>query len=196
MSPGAIYHVTASRGSREHQRLPHIWSGAEIVMWSRGEEEAPRFADQILQSSQKSRGSKPNRPEEQLWKYRSTQGLWESQGSARLSRATVTWAKAWKRRADKATVSATTSWYLCLGRHQGWELKNGGLESTGHSRKERTLKNLLVLLALDFLCQAKNFGAWVWFLETVGEQRRGAMGTAPIGNPWTEDTSSAKLLDC
>lgn len=72
---------------REHQRLPYIWSGAEIIMWSHGEEEIPCFADQNLQSSQKSRGSKPNWPEEQLWKYLSTQGAWENQGSGRLSRA-------------------------------------------------------------------------------------------------------------
>lgn len=96
---------------------------AEIVMWSHWEEEAPRFADQNLLSSQKSRGSKLNWPEEQLWKYLSIQGVWESQGSGRLSRATpdtwatVTWAKACKWTADKAIVTATTSWYLCLGRH-------------------------------------------------------------------------------
>lgn len=32
--------------------------------------------------------------------------------------APVTWAKAWKWAADKATVTATTSWYLHLGRHR------------------------------------------------------------------------------
>lgn len=108
----------------ELQRPPHIWSGAEIVMWSHGEEEAPCFADQNLQSNQKSRGSKFNWPEEQLWKYLSTQRVWESQGSGRLSRAiplkyraTVTWAKAWKWTADKATVTATTCWYLRLNTH-------------------------------------------------------------------------------
>ena len=66
------------------------------------------------------------------------------------------------------------------------------MDNTGHSRKERTLKNLLVLLALNVLCQAKTFGAWVGILRTAGEQRWGAMGTAPHGRQhWAEDTSSA-----
>ena len=151
--PCALYpqgQFTTTLPPRDHQSTPHIWSGAEIVLWSHGEEEAPCFADQNLQSSQKSRGSKPSQPEEQLWKYRSTQGLWESQGSGGLvgdsseTRATVSWVKAWKWTAAKATVTATTSWYLCLGRHRGGNWKTEGwralwttqdtAEKRGHSK--------------------------------------------------------------
>ena len=70
------------------------------------------------------------------------------------------------------------------------------MDNTGHSRKERRLKNLLVLLALNALCQVKNFGAWVGFLRTVGEQRWGAMGTAPTGNTGLRTLAVLHLLDC
>lgn len=54
---------------------------------------------------------------------------------------------------------------------------------------------MLVLLALNVLCQAKNFGAWEGFLRTVGEQRWGGMGTAPIGNTGLRILSVLHLPD-
>lgn len=71
-----------------------------------------------------------------------------------------------------------------------------GAHRTYLSRKERILKNLLVLLALNDLCQAKNSGACVGFLRTVGEQRWGGMGTAPIGNTELRTLAVLHLLDC
>lgn len=64
------------------------------------------------------------------------------------------------------------------------------------SRNEKTLEHLLVLLALNVLCQAKNFGAGVGFLRTVGEQRWGRMGTAPIGNTGLRILAVLHLPDC
>lgn len=71
------------------------------------------------------------------------------------------------------------------------------MDNTGHiSAEKRTLKNLPVLLALNVLCQAKNFGARVGFLRTVGEQTWGGMGTAPIGNTGLRTLALLHLPDC
>lgn len=122
---------------------------AEIVMWSHWEEEAPRFADQNLLSSQKSRGSKLNWPEEQLWKYLSIQGVWESQGSGRLSRATPL-THGQQQWLGQKRVSEQLIRPLLLLPPPGiyawadirqWELKNWGLEgivdNTGHILAEK-----------------------------------------------------------
>lgn len=71
------------------------------------------------------------------------------------------------------------------------------MDNTGQILAEkRTHKHLLVLLALNVLCQAKNFRAWVGFLRTVGEQRWGGMDTAPTGNTELRILAVVHLLDC
>ena len=63
----------------------------------------------------------------------------------------------------------------------GTEKRRVGEHRTQQKREDT--QKLACPMGLGCAGPAKNFGAWVGFLRTVGEQRRGAMGTAPVGSP-------------
>lgn len=86
-----------------------------------GEERTPDSATQNLQSSPKPKAQRAASEMNVSWWGRvrkPRQGPAKSGGpSSWKHRAAVTWATAWTRVADKATITATTSQYLCLSRH-------------------------------------------------------------------------------
>lgn len=137
VSPVATDHLCYLREhqSRDCYVVP-LGRGGTTLCWPKPTEQS------------KSRGSKLNWPEEQLWKYLSIQGVWESQGSGRLSRARpLTHGQQWLRQKH---VSEQLIRPLLLLPPPGiyawadirqWELKNWGLEgivdNTGHILAEK-----------------------------------------------------------
>lgn len=201
MTPGAIFHLTISVSTRG----PHIYRVEQTVapLGGRGT---------MLCWPKPTEQSKVHRIKAQLARRAaleiSIQGVWESQGSGRLSRAIPqTHGQQWlgqKHLSEQLIrpllLLPPPDIYAWADIRQ-WELKNWGLEgtvdNTGPILAEREdTQKLACLLALNVLCQAKNFGAWVGFLRTVGEQRWGEMNTAPIGNTGLRVLTVLHLPDC